>query len=297
MAGGVAAALAAASRAAHASSTASSGCSRSTSSGSARSSRSCEPRALLLANLFRDQLDRYGELETIADRWAAVVAAPAGDGARAQRRRPARRRPRPRAGARCTSASRTTASPTPSSSTPRTPSTAGTAGTPTSTTPPTWRTSAATIARTAATAAPILPWSRARPAARDPLGRLHARARRKAPRAWSCRYPGSTTSTTRSAPPRFASRSGSSCRDRCWPRRRRARLRARRDDRPRRPLDLRSCWSRTRRARTRSCARSRSRAARSTSFGVLNDCIADGRDVSWVWDADWETARAARPRA
>ena len=33
------------------------------------------PRALLLGNLFRDQLDRYGELETIADRWAAVVAA------------------------------------------------------------------------------------------------------------------------------------------------------------------------------------------------------------------------------
>jgi UDP-N-acetylmuramyl tripeptide synthase len=33
------------------------------------------PRALLLANLFRDQLDRYGELEAIADRWAATVAA------------------------------------------------------------------------------------------------------------------------------------------------------------------------------------------------------------------------------
>lgn len=32
-----------------------------------------EPRALLLANLFRDQLDRYGELETIAARWAALV--------------------------------------------------------------------------------------------------------------------------------------------------------------------------------------------------------------------------------
>ena len=31
------------------------------------------PRALLLANLFRDQLDRYGELDTIADRWAALV--------------------------------------------------------------------------------------------------------------------------------------------------------------------------------------------------------------------------------
>jgi lipid II isoglutaminyl synthase (glutamine-hydrolysing) len=33
-----------------------------------------EPRALLLANLFRDQLDRYGELDTIADRWADVCA-------------------------------------------------------------------------------------------------------------------------------------------------------------------------------------------------------------------------------
>ncbi len=36
--------------------------------------RQARPRALLLGNLFRDQLDRYGELETIADRWAAVVA-------------------------------------------------------------------------------------------------------------------------------------------------------------------------------------------------------------------------------
>ena len=32
------------------------------------------PRAIVLGNLFRDQLDRYGELDTIADRWAAVVA-------------------------------------------------------------------------------------------------------------------------------------------------------------------------------------------------------------------------------
>jgi UDP-N-acetylmuramyl tripeptide synthase len=32
------------------------------------------PRALLLANLFRDQLDRYGELETIAERWALALA-------------------------------------------------------------------------------------------------------------------------------------------------------------------------------------------------------------------------------
>ena len=32
------------------------------------------PRLLLLANLFRDQLDRYGELESLADRWAELVA-------------------------------------------------------------------------------------------------------------------------------------------------------------------------------------------------------------------------------
>ncbi len=31
------------------------------------------PRAILLGNLFRDQLDRYGELDTIAERWAHVL--------------------------------------------------------------------------------------------------------------------------------------------------------------------------------------------------------------------------------
>jgi lipid II isoglutaminyl synthase (glutamine-hydrolysing) len=33
------------------------------------------PNLVLLANLFRDQLDRYGELELLADRWAEVVGA------------------------------------------------------------------------------------------------------------------------------------------------------------------------------------------------------------------------------
>jgi UDP-N-acetylmuramyl tripeptide synthase len=32
-----------------------------------------QPRAILLGNLFRDQLDRYGELESIAARWAAAL--------------------------------------------------------------------------------------------------------------------------------------------------------------------------------------------------------------------------------
>ena len=41
-----------------------------------------EPRGILLGNLFRDQLDRYGELDTIADRWAAVASGPTGRHAR-----------------------------------------------------------------------------------------------------------------------------------------------------------------------------------------------------------------------
>ena len=32
-----------------------------------------QPRAVSLANLFRDQLDRYGELEVVAERWRAAV--------------------------------------------------------------------------------------------------------------------------------------------------------------------------------------------------------------------------------
>jgi UDP-N-acetylmuramyl tripeptide synthase len=34
-----------------------------------------DPSLLILGNLFRDQLDRYGELELLADRWADLVAA------------------------------------------------------------------------------------------------------------------------------------------------------------------------------------------------------------------------------
>ncbi len=40
------------------------------------------PRAILLGNLFRDQLDRYGELEHIAERWAAALGGSAGAAAR-----------------------------------------------------------------------------------------------------------------------------------------------------------------------------------------------------------------------
>ena len=37
-----------------------------------------KPRLVVLSNLFRDQLDRYGELETLADDWATLVAELAG---------------------------------------------------------------------------------------------------------------------------------------------------------------------------------------------------------------------------
>ena len=37
-----------------------------------------DPTLIVLGNLFRDQLDRYGELETLADEWAALVERRAG---------------------------------------------------------------------------------------------------------------------------------------------------------------------------------------------------------------------------
>jgi lipid II isoglutaminyl synthase (glutamine-hydrolysing) len=40
-----------------------------------------DPKLLVLGNLFRDQLDRYGELELLADRWSELVAERAGGAA------------------------------------------------------------------------------------------------------------------------------------------------------------------------------------------------------------------------
>src|SRR3954465_15750049 len=41
--------------------------------------RRVRPRAVLLGNLFRDQLDRYGELELIAERWRDAVGGAGGE--------------------------------------------------------------------------------------------------------------------------------------------------------------------------------------------------------------------------
>jgi lipid II isoglutaminyl synthase (glutamine-hydrolysing) len=43
-----------------------------------RVARSLKPGTFLLSNLFRDQLDRYGELESLAEGWAELVAEQAG---------------------------------------------------------------------------------------------------------------------------------------------------------------------------------------------------------------------------
>jgi UDP-N-acetylmuramyl tripeptide synthase len=43
-----------------------------------RVSEQLDPALIVLGNLFRDQLDRYGEMEALADEWAKTVAARAG---------------------------------------------------------------------------------------------------------------------------------------------------------------------------------------------------------------------------
>ena len=46
-----------------------------------RVAQQLDPRLIVLGNLFRDQLDRYGEMEALAEEWAKAVAArPAGTG-------------------------------------------------------------------------------------------------------------------------------------------------------------------------------------------------------------------------
>ena len=118
-----------------------------------------QPRAYLLSNLFRDQLDRYGELETLADRWAELVAAEAAAPGRAVRFVLNADDPlvadlgRGHEGA-VYSGLATAPRRSPSSSTRPTPSTAGTAARPTPTTRCSWATSATTAAPTAAANGP-----------------------------------------------------------------------------------------------------------------------------------------------
>ena len=151
--------------------------------------------------------------------------------------------------------------------------------------PSTSPTSATTTARTAARAPDADGGRHRRRAARHPQRRLHAAAAARVelplPGLYNVYNALGAAALTLCARRRARRR-------RRRPGGRRARVRPRRDARSRRPRRPRCCWSRTPRARTRCCARSRWRSSELDLFGVLNDRIADGRDVSWVWDADWE---------
>ena len=256
-----------------------------------------QPRAMLLANLFRDQLDRYGELETIADRWAAVVAARRGrtglvlnaddplvadlgradpealyfgveDDALAPRRAPARLglqalpplRRRLRLRGRLPRPPR----PLPLPQLRRAPARARGRG-------------AEAIElrgiRTRRLHAAHAGGQRARRAAAPrPLQRLQrARGRRAVPRARRAARPTS----------RRASRPSS--------RRSAARRRSSSAAAPTSMLLVKNPAGANEVLRTLALE-----AGELDLLGVLNDRTADGRDVSWVWDADWEVLAAAR---
>ena len=252
--------------------------------------RRIRPRAVCLGNLFRDQLDRYGELEQIAERWrAAVDALPGGVDARRQRRRPAGRRSRAgRARERHLRARRPARRPGRRSSTRPTRSTASAAARRTSTPPRTSGTSATTAARRAAT----------------PGHRCDLAARRSS--CTGSRRPRSTSSRRRDhGGPDRASRSlqrlQRAGRRGAGPR---AGRRPRRDRAPG-SAAARPAFGRFeridvgdrapaaapdqepgRRERGRPHARRRRRPE--LAVIALNDAIADGRDVSWIWDVDFE---------
>jgi UDP-N-acetylmuramyl tripeptide synthase len=104
-----------------------------------------DPSLIVLGNLFRDQLDRYGEIETLADEWAALVAERAG------RTRFVLNADDPLIGRH-----------SPSSSTPSTPSTAAAAAIPTATSAPSSAISATTPAPAAARRGRAPTWPRPR---------------------------------------------------------------------------------------------------------------------------------------
>ena len=159
----------------------SSGCSRSTRPRCPRSARRVRPRAVALGNLFRDQLDRYGELELVAERWREARR-------RARRRHGSSSTPTTRCSAtsrasapdaRSSSASTTRVAPRQRSSTRPTRSTASAAARRTTTPPRTSGTSATTAARTAAMRGRRSTWRAREIELRRPRRRrVHARRRR-----------------------------------------------------------------------------------------------------------------------
>ena len=226
--------------------------------------RRVRPRALALGNLFRDQLDRYGELEHVAERWrAAVGRSGSGRLGGGERRRPAGRRPR--AGARAAAAVRARR---PAPRLPHAPARGRLQVVP--------RLRDAVRVRGGLRRPPRrLPLPRLRPRAapaRRPRPRRSSSAassastssssRRRGPGRSRCRCPGSTTSTTRSPPPRRRWRSTRRS-TRSWPGSSASAPPSGASSGSRSATGRSSCsWSRTRPARTRRCGRSSPEARR-----------------------------------
>ena len=159
--------------------------------------RRVRPRAVCLGNLFRDQLDRYGELELIAERWREAVSG-LGDGTVL-----VLNGDDPQVGSLGAAASSTAwtirRSPGRASSTPPTRSTASAAAPPTTIAPPTSGISATTTARAAGTSGPRSTSPHARSSCTGSSRPPSISSRPPARSGSSSACLGSTTSTTRSA--------------------------------------------------------------------------------------------------
>ena len=261
-----------------------------------------DPRLIVLGNLFRDQLDRYGELERLADDWAEVVAVTRERqlALRAQRRRPAGRRPRarPRA-ATARPASRYFGIEDPRQALPELQHAHDAkhcrrCGAPYATSAPSSATSATTRARTAAPTGPTPTSRRPRSSWTGCAGsRVSVRDPGRRARRCSSPSPASTTSTTRS--PRSPRRCDSASplgqdAARAWSGCRRSFGRVETIEVGERPVSILLIKNpaganevlRTLRLEAGADGR------RLDLWIALNDRIADGRDVSWVWDADFE---------
>ena len=265
-----------------------------------------DPRLIVLGNLFRDQLDRYGELERLADEWARWSPSATGrSGFVAQRRRPAGRRPRPRpraapppgrhllrdrgpiagaAGAparprrQALPALRRTPTPTRGRSSATSATTSARTAAPTGPPPtsPRPRSSCAGCAARASAIATPAGRGRARPAAPRPLQRLQrARGarRRAAARGRRSSQPSAALARVEAVFGRVETIEvgGTSGLDPA-------------DQEPRR----------RQRGPAHAAPRGRTGAAPGLDLWIaLNDRIADGRDVSWIWDADFELLAGA----
>ena len=252
--------------------------------------RRLRPRAVCLGNLFRDQLDRYGELELVAERWRdAVAALPADGAARLQRRRPAARRGR-RGASRAASRSASTirASRVRRSSTRPTRSTASAAARRTTTPPRTSAISATTAARTA-----ITPGRRSR----SPRGTSRCRgssalrscsSRRRARAGSSSRLPGLYNVYNAVAAAALARALGASLDEIAAGLERFSAAFGRFEriavgDKRILLLLIKNPAGANEAVRTLVDG-----GAPRLVVVALNDEIADGRDVSWIWDVDFE---------